>query len=170
MSDPVAVSESRHVEIVPYLVTPDNQVTLDPQHLIWRRHPEQVSGRQRHLRDLQRPVPDELTDPRLDIAQDDLSRRNPVGHPSVRGLDRFEHRIEAGAEILQHMIVVKGGAMVGPQCRGGVAYQNGIGHDLLQPRRRFEHPDQLGPGQSRGVRPRSGHPCHLRRSPVLYQM
>ena len=49
VSNPVPVSESRHIEIVPYLVTPDNQVTLDPQRLIWRWYPEYLSGRQRHL-------------------------------------------------------------------------------------------------------------------------
>ena len=77
VSNSVPVSKSHHVEIIPHLITPDNQVTLDPQRLIWRWHPEYLSGRQRHLRDLQRPVPDELTDTRLDIAQvaqDDLSR------------------------------------------------------------------------------------------------
>src|SRR6185437_9883271 len=65
VSDPVAVSQSRHVEIVPYLVTPDNQVTVDPQGLIWRWYAEHMSGWQRYLRDLQGPVPDELTDSRL---------------------------------------------------------------------------------------------------------
>jgi hypothetical protein len=32
------------------LVTPDNDVTLDPQRLVWRRYPTHVSGRKLHVR------------------------------------------------------------------------------------------------------------------------
>src|ERR1035438_5733429 len=81
MQDPVPVGKGRDVEIIPDLIAPDHQVALDAQGLIWSRYPEHVSGRQRHLRDFQRLIPDELADSGFDIAQlaqDELSAERTV--------------------------------------------------------------------------------------------
>ena len=95
-----------------------------------------MPGWQRHFSDLQRPVPDELANP------DSISPSSPrmifpgvtrfVTHPSV-AFDGVENRIETDAQILQYMVVVIRGAVVGPQRRGGAAHQNGVGNDLLEP-------------------------------------
>jgi len=68
MRDPISVRKGRDVKIVPDLIAPDNQVTLDAQGLVRRRYSEHVPGWQRHLSDFQRPVPDELADAGLDVA------------------------------------------------------------------------------------------------------
>ncbi|MGH3165439.1 MAG: hypothetical protein ACRDN0_06040, partial [Trebonia sp.] len=75
MRDPVPVRKGRDVEIVPDLITPNDQVSRYAQGLVRGRYSEYVSGWQRHLSDFQGPVPDELADAGLDIAQlaqDDL--------------------------------------------------------------------------------------------------
>jgi hypothetical protein len=66
--DPIPARKSRYVEIVPHLIAPDDQVSLDPQGFVWRRHPEHVPGWQAHLNYFQWPFPDELPDAGLDIA------------------------------------------------------------------------------------------------------
>jgi hypothetical protein len=117
VSDPIPVRESRHVEIVPYLFTPDNQVTLNPQRLIWRRYPEHVSRRQLHFRDLQGPVPDQLTDPRLDIAQfaeDDLPPGSPGSSPNRPSIRSLQAQRRSVAKILQNMVMIIGEAVIRP--------------------------------------------------------
>jgi hypothetical protein len=49
VSDPIPVRKSRHVKVVPYLVTPDNEVALDPQRL--RAAAEAAAARERGDRD-----------------------------------------------------------------------------------------------------------------------
>ena len=119
-----------------YLVTPDDQVTLDPQRLIWRWYPEHMSGWQRYaVRDLQGPVPDELTDfptryrrksPRM-ICSRRHRGSSPVRPGPIAEPDR------TGAEIARHMIVIKGGAMVGHAQRRS-RHENGVGNDSCSAR------------------------------------
>jgi hypothetical protein len=44
MGDPTPIGKSGDVNVIPYLIAPDNQVTLDPQSLVWRWHPEHMPG------------------------------------------------------------------------------------------------------------------------------
>ena len=76
MRDPVAVGQGGHIEVVPDLVAPDDQVALDPQGLLRGRHAQLLPGRQLDLSDLKRPGPDELADTGLDVTElagDDLA-------------------------------------------------------------------------------------------------
>ena len=127
--DPIPVRKSRYVEIVPHLIAPDDQVALDPQGFVWRRHPEHVPGWQAHLNYFQWPFPDELPDAGLDIAQlaqDDLAGGHPVRHPSIRRFDRVENGIKSVTQIFEHVIVVERRTVVGPGCRSRTADEHGI--------------------------------------------
>jgi hypothetical protein len=55
------------------------------------------------------------------------------------------------------MVMVIGGAMVGPQRGGRAADEDGIGDRLLELGRGFENTDQLRPRQSRRSRVYSSH-------------
>src|SRR5487761_1441800 len=152
MRDSVAVGQGGHVKVVPYLVAPDDQVALDPQRLLRRRHAQPLPGRQLDLRNLERPASDELADTRFDVAEltkDDLARGDPVGYPSLRGLYRLKDGAEARIQVRQHVIVIERRAVAGPQCPSRAADQDSVMDNRLKARSRLKHAHQVWTAQPR---------------------
>lgn len=154
MWDARKIGESGHAKVVAYLIAPDNQVALDAQRLVGCWDTDDLSGGQFYLRDFQRPIPDELADTRLDVTQltqNDLPRGDSVRYPPVGRFNSVEHGVQTRGQIREDMVMIVGGAVVGPKGRSGAAYQDRIWNDLLEPRRRLQDAHQLNPVESRSV-------------------
>ena len=106
-----------NIQVITYLISPDDQVTLDTQRLVWGGHAKYLPARQRHFNYFERHLPDELAETSFDVAklpQDDFPGRDPVSDPSVGSFDRLQDRVETRGQVRQHVVMVAGGAVIGP--------------------------------------------------------
>ncbi len=62
MSDAVSIRQRGYVEVIPGLISPDDEISLDPQCLVGGRDPKCVAGWKFHLGNFQWNLANELTD------------------------------------------------------------------------------------------------------------
>ncbi len=152
MRYPDPLREGRDIQVVTYLITPDDQITLNAQGLIRSGHAKDLPRGQSHFNHFQRHLPDELAHPRLNVAKfplGDLPGRDPVGDPSVGSFDRLQDGIESRGQTPQYMIMIGRGPVISPQRGRGTTYEHGIRNNFLELRRRLQNSKQLCPPEAR---------------------
>ncbi|GAB3768738.1 hypothetical protein GCM10028864_67520 [Microlunatus parietis] len=88
----------------------------------------------------------ELAYPGFDAAQltqDDPSLGGSIGHPVTLPLECVEDEVEALLEVGDDVIMIERHSMPRMQCGRRPADENGIGHQRLEPCRRFQYLDQV---------------------------
>ncbi|MHB1975209.1 MAG: single-stranded DNA-binding protein [Acidimicrobiales bacterium] len=142
MLDAIAIGEGHDVEVVPSLVSTDDEVALDSQRLVRGRHTDVLAVGKPDVSDLEGTLANELADTGLDpveLSEDDLSWSDAVGDPTVGCLDRLEDRVELLSEIGDDMVVIERLPVVGPQRRHRPADEHSVRNYVLELGGRFEH-------------------------------
>jgi len=128
------VDEGGAIQVVPHCIATHHEKCLYTQGFRHRRHNERCPRWQDHLFGLQRRLTNQLADTGIhavEIAKNDLARREPVSSPATITFYCLKHRLESQRKVSKNVVVIKRKAVTSMQCSCGAANKNSIRNEAL---------------------------------------